>query len=218
MQAMPNKQVVLFNGPPGSGKDLSTIIADNFLTKKYGEGQHHPFIVKKMKFAETLKAASHALLGIPYSTEHYERIHGNGWKDEAQVEFFGKTPRSEYIALSEEFAKLRHGNSVFGRVAARTVTFDKSHNTFVFSDSGFADEVVPLVSAVGVNKIFVIELERPGCTFDGDSRGYIGAELSERFAGKIQYRRIRNDDDKQHLTLLIKGILTKYLKVQDAFD
>lgn len=208
-----NDKVILFNGPPGSGKDLAAIIARNFLMGKTPEGSITPCRPTIMKFADPLKAAAHALLGLPYSCDFYEKEFGQAWKNEEQVEFYGKTPRSEYIALSEEYTKPRHGDAFFGRVAARRLALEKQANVFLFADSGFAAECVPLVSLVGTGSVSLIELSRPGSSFEGDSRSYVGAELATQFQGKIKQMRIANNGDKDELRLLVHGAMMKFLKV-----
>lgn len=212
-QANAHKRAVFFNGPPGSGKDAAVGIAANFIRGKLAPGLTRPCNPAHYKFAEPLKAAAHALYGIPYTASYYEKEFGHGWKDEPGIEFYGKTPRSEYIALSEDYAKRRHGTDVFGRVAQRRIALEKSANVFLFSDSGFCDEAVPVVSLLGVNHCFVVEVERPDTSFLGDSRGYIAAELNERFAGKIKTLRIPNNGDLSDLQLLVRGAMVKFLGV-----
>lgn len=206
-------KVVFFNGPPGSGKDTATIIARNFLDKKLPTGDVMRLYVEHFKFADPLKQAAHALYGIPYSCEYYEKEKGHKWKGEPQVEFFGKTPRDEYIALSEEFAKSRHGVEVFGRVAARRIALAKQANVFLFSDSGFVPEAVPVIKLVGVDNVHVVELNRPGCTFEGDSRGYIIDKLNTMYGSSLKSVRIPNTGDKMDLRLLVQGIMSKWFKV-----
>jgi hypothetical protein len=215
MSQVSPKRVILLNGPPSSGKDLSAIILRNMLHNQLNRKLDvmRPEI---MKFADPLKQAAHVLLGIPYSCEYYEKKHGNKWKDEPQIEFYGKTPRSEYIALSEEFAKVRHGSSVFGRVLARRIQLS-NERTFIIPDSGFVDEAIPVTSAVGIDNILLIELTRPGTSFDGDSRGYIGDELSSRFAGKLRRFKLPNNSDQKWLTTLLKGVAAEFLDMEVTF-
>lgn len=209
-----NTKVFLFNGPPSSGKDLAAIICRNFIDMKIGKGKIVPYRSSTLKFADPLKQAAHALMCLPFSCEFYEKEYGNEWKDEECQEFFGKTPRSEYIAISEEYAKVRHGPDVFGKLAARRIALEKQANVFLIPDSGFAMEAVPVISLVGVNNVVVVELTRPGTSFDGDSRSHIGAELSAKYAGKLKVIRIPNDGDKDDFRLLLHGTMMKYLGVE----
>lgn len=211
-----SKRVILLNGPPKSGKDLSARILNNMLEGK-GDSSSLPYRPVTMKFADPLKYAAHQLLNIPYSCEHYEKIHGTEWKDQPQIEFFGKTPRSEYIALSETYLKPRHGSDIFGRIAARRIQLHKGIGTFIFSDSGFSEEAVPVISYVGIDQVLLIELSRSGCDFTNDSRGYIGNDLLSRFPGKLRYIRLPNDGDQALLTTMLKGVMGKYMGYEAEF-
>lgn len=204
-------RAILLNGPPSSGKDLSAIILRNMLDNHFPKttSDTTPFRVELIKFATPIKQACHALLGIPYSTEYFEKEFGNEWKNKESSLFLGKTPRSEYIAMSEHYAKLRHGNDLFGKIAVRAMKYSKIQNTFIFPDVGFIDEVVPVISHVGVANTLLIELERDGCSYENDSRDYIGAELSTMYP-ELDKIRIPNNGDKAFLTLLLKGCMMKY--------
>lgn len=210
-----HKKVVLFNGPPGSGKDTAVRIARSKVDEQHNEETLIRYSAIHFKFADPLKQAAHALLGIPYSTDYYEKEFGHKWKNENQIEFYGKTPRSEYIALSEEFAKVRHGPEVFGLVAARRVALEKKANVFLFSDSGFADEAEPLIRLVGEQNIHIVELSRPGHSFVGDSRGNLIDVLQPKYP-KIKTSRIPNYGDLNDFRLLIRGQMCKWFKVAFA--
>jgi hypothetical protein len=208
-----DKKVIIFNGPPQSGKDTATIMASNFLAGKTSNGGYQRMMIEHLKFADPLKAAAHQLFGIPYSCNYYEKNFGNSWKDSPQIEFYGLKPRDVYIALSEDFAKKIGGVTFFGRIAARRIGLDKVSNVFIFSDGGFVDEIVPVISTVGVQNVIIIELYRDGTSFDGDSRNYIGDQLNSRFGDKILVKKIPNNQDLNLLRLLIRGILTEWLEI-----
>jgi len=202
------KRAILFNGPPGSGKDTATNMARNFLDNRMTtEGQ---IKATHMKFSAPLKQAAHVLYGIPYSAEYYERTQGYDWKNKKQIEFFGQSPRDIYIALSEEFAKKYGGESFFGHIAARTIGLDKSFNTYIFSDSGFAGEAKPIIAALGIENILIVELKRDGCTFEGDSRGYIGDRLLEDYRGKIAVKRLSNNQDKLIYRIMVQAVVAEW--------
>jgi hypothetical protein len=213
VRANAHKKVFLINGPPNSGKDLTAVIARNFIDGKWTKTATRPIASKIMKFADPLKNAAHALYGIPYGCEYYEKEFGNDWKNTPQVEFYGATPRSEYIALSEEYAKRRHGEEVFGRVLARRIALEKQANVFLIPDSGFYLEAVPVIALVGLNNVIVVELTRAGCDFSSDSRSYVGDKLREQFP-KLKVIRIPNSGDRDDLRLLVHGTMMKYLGVE----
>lgn len=211
---MLEKTAILFNGPPGSGKDTAAIHAYNRLEKSYSKGALIPWRPKRMSFATPLKSATHALYGVPFSAEYYEKEFGWDWKNKPQPEFFGEIPREVYIALSEEFAKKRAGGvEHFGRVAARSIQLERDANIFIFSDSGFSEEAVPVISKLGVDRVFVAEFERSGYSFAGDSRSYIGADLLSRFP-KLTVTRIPNHQGKDLLRTLVHATLEVWLKLE----
>lgn len=210
------KRAILLNGPPGSGKDLSAVIIRNFLLGKFSTKKDF-FRPELIKFADPLKAATHQLLCIPHGCEYYEKEFGNEWKNKEQIEFFNKTPRSEYIALSEEYAKKRHGDDVFGKLAARRIQLSKAANTFIFSDGGFPEEAEPIINYLGIDNVGLIELSRNDCSFDGDSRNYISSNLLPRYP-KLKYMKIDNSGTQQLLTILLKGTLARFFGYQvEAF-
>lgn len=210
-----SKRVILLNGPPSSGKDLSAIILRNMLIDR-ADSASLPYRPEIMKFADPLKMAAHTLLNIPHSCEYYEKEFGNAWKDTEGVEFFGKTPRSEYIALSETYAKVRHGDDIFGRILARRIQLHKGIGTFIVPDSGFYQEAIPIIKYVGLDNLCLIQLSRNGTSFAGDSRGYIGAALKEQYPG-LRTIDIPNDNDKSFLTAMLKGVMGRFMKYNAEF-
>lgn len=212
------KKVILFNGPPSSGKDQAALSMERLLENKAPIDGGIPYRPRRMKMAEPLKQAVHALYGLPFSCEHYEREYGSSWKDTPQPEFFGHTPRSVYISMSEEYAKVQQGESFFGRVLARKMQLDKQSNVFLISDAGFLNEVVPLALAYGKEKLLVVELEREGKTFEGDSRDYIGAQLQTHPVTRgTKVIRIPNNDSIMMLRHLLQGIAAMHLNFDPEF-
>lgn len=157
-------KVILFNGPPRSGKDVAASII------KASSPSH----VVLEKFAWPLKTA----VPIAYGITHDEWRHNYDTsenKDTPTEAFFGKTPREVQIALSETFFKPLHGADIFGRLLARRLSqFARlAIPTLVVSDSGFRDEVLPILDVFGADRVFLFRLHRPGCDFGQDSRSYI---------------------------------------------
>lgn len=95
------------------------------------------------------------------------------------------TIRQEMIAFSEEYMKRRYGPMVFGKLlwdrVQEQAMFSKH---FLIADSGFVPEAEYLISKVGPQNCALIRLHREGCTYSGDSRGYI--ELSDVTAIDMQ--------------------------------
>lgn len=164
-QAFIGASVVLFNGPPRCGKDT----AGHYLT----------YVAKVprsrvMKFAGMLKRSTHMDYGLPpeIADNAFERC-----KDEPHPAFFGKTPREAYIEKSEKRQKPFLGNDIYGRVLLRRMwrAYQEGIRVFWITDSGFAEEATPLISAIGVEKFMLVRIHADlrGCNFNNDSRTYI---------------------------------------------
>lgn len=189
-------KLVLFNGPPRSGKDTSTLMAMNFLQehKCYGHGAY------AYRFAEPLKDAVHALFGMAgIETEHF-----NDRKSTKTDEFLGMTPREAYIWMSEICAKPKFGKDFFAKVAVNHL---KQFNdmTVVISDCGFQAEVDVLIDEFGVENVWLVHVHRMGCDFKNDSRGFIKHPDLQHMLF------LRNDGTLEHLRDDIKALLKRIL-------
>lgn len=153
-------KVILFNGPPRSGKDAAASFAVNFFD------DDAPVIY--YRFAEPLKDAAHSLFGMGgIATESFTDT-----KSVPNNKFFGLTPREVYIWLSEQAVKPKFGKDFFARIAVNYLSqFDNS--VIVISDCGFQEEVDYLVNAFGSDNIDVVYMMRDGFDFCGDSRSYV---------------------------------------------
>lgn len=156
-------KIVLINGAPGVGKDTLA----NGMATLMKECRQDNVVVDK--FAAPLKSAVHALFGMPrVPLDIFESR-----KNEPCPELFGAIPRKEYIALSEEYVKLRFDNEHFGRVMVQRIKQSaREHklNVTIISDSGFASEAQPVIREFGADNVMLINIKREGCDFSGDSR------------------------------------------------
>lgn len=151
-------KIVFLNGPPRCGKDT----AGNILQGSAG--------YRVAKFAAILKERTHALYG-----KHLPHAAFESSKDQPQGFFLGATPRQAYIAVSERLMKPLHGEDVFGRLLLehiRPMAVLRLTGVAI-TDSGFAAEAAPIVAWAGAAQCRLIRIHREGCTFNGDSRGYI---------------------------------------------
>jgi hypothetical protein len=156
-------KIIFLNGPPGCGKD----VAADALSR---DGWH------AIKFAAPLKRALSTLLGLPeQDMENKDSIMPDG----------RTTIRDLLIKISEEVIKPALGRDHFGKLAAKAILrtnklyrFEK----FVFSDSGFEDEVQGCLNYLndhGMEFTYDIwKIVRPGCDFSGDSRSYLNEGLT----------------------------------------
>lgn len=155
--------LVLFNGPPRSGKDT----AGNYM---------HTITPRSrtMKFAGMLKRSTHMDFGLPpeLPDDAFEHC-----KDEPHPAFYGMTPRRAYIQKSEDRQKPFLGNDIYGRVLLRRLwrAYQEGVRTFFVTDSGFAEEAWPIINVIGASDTLLVRIhaEERGKTFVGDSRSYL---------------------------------------------
>ena len=152
-------KIILLNAPPNTGKDT---IAD-YVVEKYG--------FTKEQFKTPLFTIAAALLGMPLE-DFLLKYQDRQWK-ESKHSLLGISIRELLIKISEEWTKPLLGNRAFGVLAAERM----QHNTnYIFSDSGFIEELDPIVEKFGAENIIVVRIMREGCSYAGDSRGYLKYE------------------------------------------
>ena len=158
---MKNKKIILFNAPPGAGKDTAALYLVNNIKN-----------CKLDKFARVLKERTHALYGFPERDfRYYENI-----KDIPSKDFLGLTPRQAYIKVSENYFKPIHGEKIFGEILSKEL--DKiSEKIIAISDSGFKEEAKVLIKKYGAQNILLIKIHRNGYNFSEDSRNYINLDM-----------------------------------------
>jgi hypothetical protein len=192
--------IVLFNGPPRSGKDTATDLVHSAYRRD----------AVPMKFATPLKAVTRSF------AEFMGDQHGNvlsnepGVKERPNKFLLNKTPREFQISISEEWMKPVFGSDVFGQIAVQQVKLYPEWQTrmFLFSDSGFRDEAAHLVNVFGADNILLVRLHRMGCDFTLDSRSYI--ELADLGVTEVD---VTNDATKEHLQ---KTLLTTIKNWKEA--
>lgn len=151
-------KVILFNGPPRSGKDTASDFAMDILGNR---GAKH-------RFAAPLKNAVHAMFGFADVKEE----HFNSVKDVPQDTFHGMTPRQAYIWMSEEVVKPKFGHDFWANVAVTSLK-QLRRPVVVISDCGFVEEANVLTKAFGKKNVAIVHLKRLGTSFANDSRSYI---------------------------------------------
>jgi len=151
-------KVIFLNGPPRCGKDTSAIILQRFL----GE------TAMRMAFANHLKIATHASLGLRGEFDQFENS-----KDQPMAEFFGKTPREAYIAHSELYMKPTYGLDIYGQLWLRNAMMWSKVEYWIIPDSGFVFEAQPVMEHYGIGNCLLLRIHRDGYDFNGDSRSYI---------------------------------------------
>jgi hypothetical protein len=154
---------VIFNGPPGSGKDE----ACHFLKTNYG------YKHLQMKAELFIDTAKHFNVTLEWFM--------NGYNDRTLKEFprdelNGLSKRQALIHVSENVMKPKYGKDYYGRKTAEKID---QVSSYCFSDGGFIEEILPVINTVGQDKICLVQLYRTGCSFSSDSRNYINGILQD---------------------------------------
>lgn len=153
---MNQKTVIIFNGPPGSGKDE----ACNYMLGVFN--------CVHMMFKDKLFELVLAIYNVDHE-EFFELYNNRETKEEPTCLLRGESPRSAMIKVSEEIIKPNLGKDYFGLAAAENMP---THGMVVFSDGGFDEELGPVYDECDGN-MYIVRLHRDGCNYDNDSRSYI---------------------------------------------
>lgn len=156
--------IIIFNGPPGSGKDEA---ASYFKRRGF---KHLSF--KYVLFKETI-----SFFGVD------EEWFMDGYDDRSVKErpedlLEGMSRREAMIYVSEEITKPAFGDDIFGVYVANEIEDGKN---YAISDGGFEDELVPLINRVGADDIVLVQLTRDGCDYSSDSRRYFNGNLIKEY-------------------------------------
>lgn len=157
------RKIVLFNGPPGSGKDEAAHSAA------------HAYDGRVLSFKNKLFDIALTVSGIPEQDwfEIYDAPRDSGLNKNTPLSTLGGLSQREFlIKISEEWVKPTLGEAYFGYALAEAIA--GVENDFIFvSDSGFEAESRVLQETFGYENVVLVRLEREGCTYEGDSRGYL---------------------------------------------
>lgn len=185
--------IILLNGPPGSGKDtIGNIIA-----------RLVPSCVK-YKMSHPLKKALQVLLGI--DDRLWATYLSSDWKDEPFDIFPSTTPRQALIKLSEEFVKPLFGNDFFGHLTVQAIQKLASRHV-VITDTGFTDEVKPILDHYRPANVRIIQIHRPGHGYTEDSRDYVNIDM---LGMQPHWTTIVNEHDLHLLEAQVKRIMAKW--------
>lgn len=203
-----NRKIVILNGPPGAGKDTA---ADAIKEHYY----HHSLVqcdVTKMSLP--LKRAAHAFVGLPCDDNGLGPLeHG---KDAPNDWLLGKTYRKVQISLSEDWAKEFFGAEVFGQLMLRNIEYmvrDNRLHVVVISDAGFTEEVYPMIDKFGAEHFLVVQLRRPGHSYEGDSRRYLA--LEDYGVKTVQ---INNEHDVHMFRTQVQAKVAAWLQAQPEYE
>jgi hypothetical protein len=203
-------KVVVFNGPPRSGKG---VIA-KYLTEGINT-EYNSIPAFHMEFKDELFKVCANFLGKSvkgFLSKYDERCEDavNAAPLESLPEWYKDytgtinqrvvntqySKREFLIHVSENVIKPSFGNSAFGNALVNNLP----EEGYVFiSDSGFKDELQPVINRVGEDNALVVRINREGCTFEGDSRNYLEPEM---FDNKVKFMDVTNNEtEEQFLTM-----------------
>jgi hypothetical protein len=156
--------VIIFNGPPGTGKDEACLFFKN-LGYKHLSFKYHLFRATAQYFGVTLD----------WFMKDYDN---REVKERKETLLYHRSRRDALIFVSEEIIKPRHGKDYFGVMAAKEMTADMD---YCFSDGGFMEELIPIINNVGAENMSIVQLTRNGCDFSSDSRRYFNGNIVEEY-------------------------------------
>lgn len=182
---MMSKIAVIFNSPPKSGKDVCC----SYLSEKYGWNH--------LEFKEQLFIATCERFNV--SLEWFMDGYNNN-KEFPQSDLGGFSKRNALIDTSENHIKPKLGKSHFGKMLAASL----EEGINVISDGGFREEFDPVYEATE-GKMIIVQVSRPGTTFENDSRNYVN-----HYKDAI-YLNMRNSEDLDYIFSVVdsrlKGVI-----------
>lgn len=174
-------KVVVFNAPARSGKDL----AADYMVSVVENGYKRQFKDKLIELT-----ANFLNISVEDFLEGYDKktteVNPYGffigdtpeWYKDVPL-YYVKSPdkdtyiyskRQALIHVSENVIKPIFGEASFGDALVKSLP---EEGIVFIPDSGFMEELIPVIDHVGAGNILVIKIEREGCTFEGDSRDYL---------------------------------------------
>ncbi len=152
--------IVIFNGPPGSGKDEA---ASWFCDHGF---RHLSF--KHELYKETVK-----IFNVEYDW-FMDGYNNRDIKENREPKLNDMSRREAMIHTSECYIKPKFGADYFGAQVASQI---EPNYDYAISDGGFVEELRPLIARVGLDQIRLVQLTREGCSYSTDSRRYFRGVL-----------------------------------------
>lgn len=155
--------IVIFNGPPASGKDEA---AKYF--EKYG--------FKHLSFKRVLFEKTCEHFGVDYKW-FMEGYHDREEKEKPSDKLKDLSRRQAMIYTSEYVLKPKYGKSYFGVQVSNEI----GSEDYCISDGGFEEELHPIINKNGTNNIILVQIGRSGCSYENDSRRYFNGTIDTEF-------------------------------------
>jgi len=158
--------IVIFNGPPASGKDE----AASLFKEQFGFGN---LSFKYQLFKETIE---HFKVDKEWFMEGYN---DRSQKEKKEFALGDRSRREAMIHVSEDIIKPRNGKSFFGWKVSKEIEEGKH---YAIADGGFIEELEPIIEKVGNENIIIVQLTREGHDYSTDSRRYFNGNLIKEIA------------------------------------
>lgn len=203
------QRVILFNGPPRSGKDTAAKALFEFKNKIGTKLEDKlPYLVFdrmsmpiKKAFAGTIAKPIDKWGNVEYWEDH---------KSEFTADF-GVSYRQWQIDFSEKFMKPLYGERVFGNLFITRAERQHKDAVFLVPDCGFDIEYSTLTPYFGPENVLVVKIYRPGCDFSSDSRTYlsVGSNFLVGDAGNV--RHVHNSGTQDEFETKILTLVKEWL-------
>lgn len=200
-------RIVIFNGPPSSGKDTAALAC--FKSQTVGGFK----VFDRM--SRPIKKAFAGMVNAPINkfdvVENWEHR-----KDEPLKILDGKTFRNWQQDFGEKFMKPLYGENIFARLFIERQHNQAPNATIFVPDCGFDIEYETLALHYGTENILVVKLYRPGYTFAGDTRKYL--DIGSRFASGIEdpdienVRHINNSTTRTAFEMRVLEVVSDWLE------
>jgi hypothetical protein len=158
--------IVIFNGPPASGKDEAASLYKEMFGFKALSFKHQ-------LFKETIE---HFGVQKKWFMEGYEDRERKEIKEFALKNY---SRREAMIHVSEDIIKPQKGLNYFGKMVSEEIE-DGIH--YAVADGGFVEELEPLIERVGKENIVIVQITRDGHDYSSDSRRYFNGNLIKEYA------------------------------------
>lgn len=164
-------KVIIFNAPPKSGKDTAANYCCQFLPSVHSQFKK-PLIEM---CARVLSIPLKEFLALYESSKNNEGVFISYSDPLKTCQYFRTFNMRQFmIHISENVMKPIFGDMFFGLEAGKKLSNDKWN---IFSDGGFPEEIKGLLEYTCKENIIVVKIQRDGCSFENDSRGWIDESL-----------------------------------------
>jgi len=202
------QRVVLFNGPPGCGKDTAARYCFDHLGRDY--------FASFDRMSMPIKKAFAATVALPIdkwgNVDFWEK------RKEETIPGFGVSYRQWQIDFSERFMKPLYGEAIFGRLFVSRNKRQHKAGIILVPDCGFDIEYTTLSEAFGVKNVLVVKIYRPGHDYSKDSRNYlkVGSDfISDEYNGgpstASNVRHVTNSGTREEFEAKVLPLIKEWL-------